>query len=468
MGSLNIAYPSAGGQSLEQQVAGLKSYLFALADQLNLADWSAGAVLQELDRAISTPETETPETRQQLKDCAALKSLVIKTADYAAANSQQLQFQLKSDYVAISDFGEYWQNATMTVNGTSFGIKQLFQYAEGINNHYNVKSQQYIKTGLLYYEETGPVYGVGVGHIKTSVTDDKGEVIDWNCKENQLLTVTSDRISFWQGGMEVGYISEQALHLPAAKITGGTLDIGKLPKAKETDEDKYNFTVGNTGNVICRNLTVTGGKLDIGGNFSVTEEGHLTASNVNITEGELNIGKLPKVKATDKDKYNFTVENTGKVTCRNLTVTGGELNIGGKFIVNDEGEVTCENLVAKGGTIGGCKIVNGQLKVTSLWADESGNIRSNMTNEGLEVMSYDDNGTKNTKIFLGVEGSNSAWPLLRLGANNPHGYVMKYFTGNCHYMWIGNFIDGTGIKIDMTSGTITLYGNGSILEQWPK
>lgn len=494
MGSLNIAYPSAGGQSLEQQVAGLKSYLFALADQLNLADWSAGAVLQELDRAISTPETETPETRQQLKDCAALKSLVIKTADYAAANSQQLQFQLKSDYVAISDFGEYWQNATMTVNGTSFGIKQLFQYAEGINNHYNVKSQQYIKTGLLYYEETGPVYGVGVGHIKTSVTDSKGEVIDWDCKENQLLTVTSDRISFWQGGMEVGYISEQKLHLPAAKITGGTLDIGKLPKAKETDEDKYNFTVDNTGNVICRNLTVTGGKLDIGGNFSVTEKGHLTASNVNITEGELNIGETGETGENGESIYNFTVENTGEVTCRNLTVTGGKLDIGGKFSVTDEGhltassvditggklniggnftvkntgEVTCENLVANGGTIGGCKIVNGQLKVTSLWANESGNIRSNMTNEGLEVMSYDDNGTKNTKIFLGVEGSNSAWPLLRLGANNPHGYVMKYFTGNCHYMWIGNFIDGTGIKIDMTSGTITLYGNGSILEQWPK
>lgn len=458
MGSLNIAYPSAGGQSLEQQVAGLKSYLFALADQLNLADWSAGAVLQELDRAISTPETETPETRQQLKDCAALKSLVIKTADYAAANSQQLQFQLKSDYVAISDFGEYWQNATMTVNGTSFGIKQLFQYAEGINNHYNVKSQQYIKTGLLYYEETGPVYGVGVGHIKTSVTDDKGEVIDWNCKENQLLTVTSDRISFWQGGMEVGYISEQALHLPAAKITGGTLDIGKLPKVKETDEDKYNFTVKNTGEVTCRNLTVAGGKLDIGGKFSVTEEGHLTASSVNITGGELNIGGK------------FSVTDEGHLTASSVDITGGKLNIGGNFTVDNTGKVTCENLVAKGGTIGGCKIVNGQLKVTSLWADESGNIRSNMTNEGLEVMSYDDNGTENTKIFLGVEDSNSAWPLLRLGANDPYGYVMKYFTGGCHCMWIGsiNAVNGTGIKIDMTSGTITLYGNGSILEQWPK
>ena len=356
MGSLNIAYPSAGGQSLEQQVAGLKSYLFALADQLNLADWSAGAVLQELDRAISTPETETPETRQQLKDCAALKSLVIKTADYAAANSQQLQFQLKSDYVAISDFGEYWQNATMTVNGTSFGIKQLFQYAEGINNHYNVKSQQYIKTGLLYYDGTTPVYGVGVGHIKTSVTDSKGEVIDWDCKENQLLTVTSDRISFWQGGMEVGYISEQALHLPAAKITGGTLDIGgnfsvtekghltasnvnitegelnigKLPKAKETDEDKYNFTVENTGNVICRNLTVTGGKLDIGGKFSVTEEGHLTASSVNITGGELNIGGK------------FSVTDEGHLTASSVDITGGKLNIGGNFTVDNTGKVTCE------------------------------------------------------------------------------------------------------------------------------
>lgn len=454
MGSLNIAYPSAGGQSLEQQVAGLKSYLFALADQLNLADWSAGAVLQELDRAISTPETETPETRQQLKDCAALKSLVIKTADYAAANSQQLQFQLKSDYVAISDFGEYWQNATMTVNGTSFGIKQLFQYAEGINNHYNVKSQQYIKTGLLYYDGTTPVYGVGVGHIKTSVTDSKEEVIDIGCsrEENQLLTVTSDRISFWQKGMEVGYISEQKLHLPAAKITGGTLDIG--------------------------------------GNFSVTEKGHLTASGVNITGGELNIGETGETGENGKSIYNFTVENTGEVTCRNLTVAGGKLNIGGKFIVNDEGEVTCENLVANGGTIGGCKIVNGQLQIADanigtisaekitgdhivgvdIWADPGGAVKTHLGNEGLEVKYYDDNGTENTKIFLGVKDSSGTQPLLRLGANNPYGYVMKYFTGGCHCMWIGSIdsVGGTGIKVDMTSGTITLYGNGSILEQWPK
>ena len=51
MGSLQIAYPEIGGSG-DQQLFGIKKYLFQLTEQLNLADWSANAVFTEAAQAV--------------------------------------------------------------------------------------------------------------------------------------------------------------------------------------------------------------------------------------------------------------------------------------------------------------------------------------------------------------------------------------------------------------------------------
>ena len=79
--------------------------------------------------------------------------------------------------------------------------------------------KQYIKTGLLYYiRRDVPVYGVGVGNIETTVTDSGGKIVDRT--KDELLTVTPKRISFWQEGLEVAYLSGKKLHFPVRNAGG--------------------------------------------------------------------------------------------------------------------------------------------------------------------------------------------------------------------------------------------------------
>ena len=192
MGSMKLAYPSIAGKTSGEQLESMRRYLCTLTDQLNLADWSASAVLQEVSRAIDADSLPDAERKTQLGNFGQLKALIIKTADYAAANSEEFQTKLSGNYVAVSDFGKYWQEATMTIDGNEFGIRQLYEFSAGVNNAFTVNSKQYVKTGLLYYNGVTPVYGVGVGNIETTVSNDK-EVIDKT--QNELLTVTSGRVS---------------------------------------------------------------------------------------------------------------------------------------------------------------------------------------------------------------------------------------------------------------------------------
>lgn len=217
MGSLTLRLPSIQGRTADEKIESLRRSIAGMVDELNLADWSAYRTMQDISGALDAKDLESPdsETQGKLAGYAALRALVVKTADYAVQNSETFKLQLRSDYVAVSDFGEYWQNATMTIGGTSFGIEQLFEYAEGVNNAYTVNSKQYVKTGLLYYDGATPVYGVGVGNLATTVSSGN-TVIDKT--QGELVTVTPGRIGFWQTGSEIAYITSKKIYFPSSTL----------------------------------------------------------------------------------------------------------------------------------------------------------------------------------------------------------------------------------------------------------
>ena len=287
MGSMKLAYPSLAGKTADERVESLRRYLCTLTDQLNLADWSANAVLREVSQAIDADSMTEDRKQTLLSGYASLKALIIKTADYAAANSEEFQTKLSGNYVAVSDFGTYWEEATMTVNGNEFGIRQLYDYAAGVNNAFTVNSQQYVKTGLLYYDGVKPVYGVGVGNISTTVTSAEEEVIDKT--QNELVTVTPGRVSFWQGGNEVAYLSGKKLHFPSGTLeaTNAVLS-GTLTAAAGstlgpwTVSDSSIYRTHNTWGQAGGLYFGTGG-LSLGSNFKVDANGNLTASGASIT-----------------------------------------------------------------------------------------------------------------------------------------------------------------------------------------
>ena len=285
MGSLTLRYPPMTGGDAAQQLDGLRRYLVQLTDELNGADWSAGAVLTQISQAIDASALSKEERLTELSGFAALKTLIIKTADFAAENSEAFKLKLSGNYVAVSDFGKYWQEASMTIDGNEFGIRQLYEFSAGVNNAFTVNSKQYVKTGLLYYNGVTPVYGVGVGNIETTVSNDK-EVIDKT--QNELLTVTSGRVSFWQGGSEVAYLAQKKLHFPSgtleafdAKLTGTVTAAAGSSFGPWSISESSIYRTDNTWGGAGLYFGTDG--LSIKNAFEVDANGKLTATGADIT-----------------------------------------------------------------------------------------------------------------------------------------------------------------------------------------
>lgn len=285
MGSLTLQYPPMTGGDAAQQLDGLRRYLVQLTDELNGADWSAGAVLTQISQAIDASALSKEERLTELSGFAALKTLIIKTADFAAENSEAFKLKLSGNYVAVSDFGKYWQEASMTIDGNEFGIRQLYEFSAGVNNAFTVNSKQYVKTGLLYYNGVTPVYGVGIGNIETTVSNDK-EVIDKT--QNELLTVTSGRVSFWQGGSEVAYLAQKKLHFPSgtleafdAKLTGTVTAAAGSSFGPWSISESSIYRTDNTWGGAGLYFGTDG--LSIKNAFKVDANGKLTATDADIT-----------------------------------------------------------------------------------------------------------------------------------------------------------------------------------------
>lgn len=330
MGSMKLAYPSIAGKTSGEQLESMRRYLCTLTDQLNLADWSASAVLQEVSRAIDADSLPDAERKTQLGNFGQLKALIIKTADYAAANSESFKTQLSGNYVAVSDFGKYWQEATMTIDGNEFGIRQLYDYAAGINNDFTVKSQQYVKTGLLYYDEATPVYGVGVGNIETTVTKDGETVVDQT--KNELVTVTPGRVSFWQGGDEIAYLSAKKLHFPSgtleatdAKLSGTlTAASGSVIGPWTVAEDSIYRTNKKWGASDGLYFGTSG--LSLGSDFKVDASGAMTAKGATIS-GTINATDLQLGGVSIQTKLQAIMAQIDAITDSLGNVTG--LTVGG-------------------------------------------------------------------------------------------------------------------------------------------
>ena len=341
MGSMKLAYPSIAGKTSGEQLESMRRYLCTLTDQLNLADWSASATLREISQAIDADGMTDAERKKELGNFGQLKALIIKTANYAAANSESFKTQLSGNYVAVSDFGKYWQEATMTIDGNEFGIRQLYDYAAGINNDFTVKSQQYVKTGLLYYDEATPVYGVGVGNIETTVSNGN-TVIDQT--KNELVTVTPGKVTFWQGGDEIAYLSAKKLHFPSgtleatdAKLSGTlTAASGSVIGPWTVAEDSIYRTNKKWGASDGLYFGTSG--LSLGSDFKVDASGAMTAKGATISgtinATDLQLGgvsvqtKLQAIMA-QIDAITDSLGNVTGLTVGGTSMRGGEMYVDG-------------------------------------------------------------------------------------------------------------------------------------------
>ena len=206
-------YPSG---TVEQQVLQQYSYLFQMAQQLNLAleaaESSRTAAVQAAGKSQAAQGTE--------QEYQNLKSLIIKTADTVQRRMDQLSARLEGEYVASSEFGSYVEKLSAYIEAHPDALTQYYSFCSDLQGDVdavdaafgsnNAGTEGYIRTGVVYYEGALPVYGVAVGQNLTTTLVDGVETVAQN---DFRATFTAKRLSFWQDSTEVAYVSDNRLYI---------------------------------------------------------------------------------------------------------------------------------------------------------------------------------------------------------------------------------------------------------------
>lgn len=215
--------PQISGDA-EQQMVQLQGYLFSLQRDLNIAftQLSGDKIAQQvIDLVAANPDTALASASEMVDKYVSLKALVVKTADTVYQQMDTLIETFEGQYVANSTFGTYQEEVIQTITTTATAIVQSFNYlSETIFNEtmelQRVESEQYIKSGLLYYDGAIPRYGLAIGENMTSIINEDGERVI--TKENVSITVTANRINFWQNNAVVAYFESNKLYVNDAQI----------------------------------------------------------------------------------------------------------------------------------------------------------------------------------------------------------------------------------------------------------
>jgi len=272
---IDLRSPNITAETEREQLLQIRSYLYQLRGQLQWAfeniDVSGSS---ESGTATAASSAKSTATVNAVSTFAAVKGLIIKSADIVNAYYDEIESRLQGIYVAQSDFGTYTQQTAQTIQQNSSNITQIFENTQTIEadvNSLQVSSEKltqdigttnqtvesletnteqvasrvgsleesteqladsvaelqamstnaYIKTGLLYEDSAGrPVYGLEIG--QTNYVNSQ-EVF------SRFARFCSDKLSFYDSNdTEVAYISDYKLYITNAEITGSLRIINRF------------------------------------------------------------------------------------------------------------------------------------------------------------------------------------------------------------------------------------------------
>ena len=229
--------PMAPAGSVQEQVTQQYLYLVQMSQQLNLAlgqleelGGGAGTVSAQRQAGRYTGNRDTAAAQEQYD---TLRSMIVKTAEQVKKVTEELTARLEEEYVASSDFGSYVARLSAYLEANPEAVTQYYSFFSDLRAdveavdaafaHYKVDTEGYIRTGIVYYDNDMPVYGVAVGQGLMCREVDGQKVVE---QSNFRAVFTATRLSFWQDATEVAYVSNNQLYITDITVLG-TVCIGE-------------------------------------------------------------------------------------------------------------------------------------------------------------------------------------------------------------------------------------------------
>lgn len=239
MTPVEIRLPELSGSTEAEQLRQIRSYLYSLASQLQYAFDGAE---QEQQTALSTPRTAARQ--EETPTLSSIKSLIIRSAEITQRIAEKLETRLPGKYVAQSQFGTFTQLTEQRIAASAEELRQEFTNWQRIETDVEqirsslLEVSASIRTGLLYEQEDGPVYGVEIGQQERE---------DGVVRFRKFARLTADRLSFYdRNDTEVAYVSDSALHVTsaeAASLNAGAAAVQRLQLGQ------YTWQLGGDGHL---------------------------------------------------------------------------------------------------------------------------------------------------------------------------------------------------------------------------
>lgn len=125
---IDIRQPNITAQNTQEQVFQMRSYLYQLSQQLQWAFNTVSLGESGGNVGASLPQIQVTGGGQvdAAATFAAIKGLIIKSADIVNAYYDSISQKLDGQYVAQSEFGEYREETSNLIQGNSTNISQLY------------------------------------------------------------------------------------------------------------------------------------------------------------------------------------------------------------------------------------------------------------------------------------------------------------------------------------------------------
>ena len=234
----NIPTPPALTGSEMQQLLQMRSYLFRISEMLNAALSEQNVTIQTVVDQQQSGVTKESLEKENTSQYNRLKSLIVKTADEVESEIVRVETEIRQQYIAKSEWGTYEENIQQQMVTTAENVVQSFGYDAALNEvregvadfeAYKLKTDGYIQSGIIGYDDDGlPVIGIAIGQdLKSKEVEIGGEVYVEIDMTKNLATYTSERITFWQNGVEVAYISNSEMGITIVVVNDKIILGGK-------------------------------------------------------------------------------------------------------------------------------------------------------------------------------------------------------------------------------------------------
>lgn len=200
---INCSVPSFANLNDSERLDRIQRYLYDLDDQLRfiLSNLEVDNFSLDTQQALQISQADKIKIQAHLNEqITSLKQRIINTAHTIEYDMETIQEQMTGVYSAISDYGEYKAEYVKDIIENATGELTIYQKIENINGIVETINA-YIKTGEL--EDN--VFGIEIGETQAAA--------------GFKLRLVKNKISFFENGFEVGYVSGHEIVIDQARIT---------------------------------------------------------------------------------------------------------------------------------------------------------------------------------------------------------------------------------------------------------